>query len=235
MKYKLIMFDMDGTLLPMNQEEFVNGYFSMLCTKVINYIEPKRFVDAIWSGVEAMGLSNGLKTNEDAFWDDFKHKTSLDIELIRPICDDFYRNDFKLAKKFTGDNKLARQAVSLAHKLSEHVVLATNPLFPLIAQETRLSFIDLKKEDFDYITAYEDQRFIKPDVRYYKEILNRYNAIPSECLMIGNDEKEDGYPCKKLGIDTYLVSDCLIKSDKYPYSGKSGTFNELIDFLREMV
>lgn len=234
MKYKLIMFDMDGTLLPMDQDEFVNGYFSLLCKKLINYIDPKQFVSAIWSGVKAMGLSEGLKTNRDAFWDDFCLKTNTERSVIEPICDDFYGGDFKLAKQFTGENKLAKEAVKLAHLKSEHVVLATNPLFPLVAQETRLSFIGLKKEDFDYITAYEDQKFIKPDTRYYEGILKRYDVKPSECLMIGNDEKEDAYPCNLLGIDCYIVDDCLIKSEKHPYSGKRGSFVDLIEYLKEL-
>ena len=234
MKYKLIMFDMDGTLLPMDQDEFVNGYFSLLSKKLIEYIDPKQFVSATWSGVRAMGLSNGLKTNEVAFWDDFCKKTNTDVNIIKPICDAFYGGDFKLAKQFTNENKLAKQAVELAKQASEYVVLATNPLFPLVAQEIRLSFIGLKKDYFDYITAYEDQRFIKPDTRYYEEILKKYNVKPSECLMIGNDEKEDGYPCGLLGIDCYIVDDCLIKSDEHPYIGKRGSFVDLIDFLKEL-
>ncbi len=235
MKYKLIMFDMDGTLLPMDQEEFINGYFSLLSKKVIDYLSPKEFVDATWSGVKAIGLSNGLKTNEEAFWDEFCKKTSTDINIIKPICDDFYSNDFKLAKKLTGENILARQVIELAKQISEHVILATNPLFPLLAQETRLSFIGLRKDDFDYITAYEDQRFIKPDTRYYEELLKKYNVKPSECLMIGNDEKEDGYPCALLGIDCYIVDDCLIRSDEHPFNGKRGSFVDLIDFLKGLV
>ncbi len=234
MKYKLIMFDMDGTLLPMAQDEFVNGYFTLLCKKVINYIEPKAFVDAIWSGVKAMGKSDGLKTNRDAFWDDFVLKTNLDRNIIEPICDEFYGNDFKKAKAFTGDNNLAVKAIELAHQKSEHVVLATNPLFPLAAQKTRLSFINLNKNDFDYITAYEDQRYIKPDTRYYGELLKKYNVNASECLMIGNDEKEDAYPCSELDIDCYIVNDCKIECPNHPHNGKNGTFEELIEFLKEL-
>lgn len=234
MKYKLIMFDMDGTLLPMNQDEFVNGYFSLLCKKLINYIEPKQFVSAIWSGVKAMGESNGLKTNRDAFWDDFCLKTNTNRKIIEPICDEFYANGFKDAKKFTGDNPLACEAIKLAHDKSEYVVLATNPLFPLVAQETRMSFIGLKKEDFDFVTAYEDQRYIKPNVKYYEEILKRFNVEASECFMIGNDEKEDAYPCSLLGIDCYMVSDCEIKCAEHPFTGKRGTFEELVEFLRRL-
>ncbi len=234
MKYKLIMFDMDGTLLPMDQDEFVNGYFSLLCKKLIEYIKPDDFVKAIWSGVAAMGKSNGLITNQEAFWQDFCLKTNTERSVIEPICDEFYGNDFKKAKAFTGDNKLAIDAIKLAHKKAEYVVLATNPLFPLVAQETRLSFINLNKDDFDFITAYETQRYIKPDTRYYMEILKKYNVSPNECLMIGNDEKEDAYPCVQLGIDCYIVNDCEIKSKEHPFSGKKGSFEEMLEFLKEL-
>ena len=30
---KAILFDLDGTLLPMNEEEFTKGYFKLLCKK----------------------------------------------------------------------------------------------------------------------------------------------------------------------------------------------------------
>ena len=39
MKYKLIMFDMDGTLLPMEQDTFVKGYFYLLCKEVADKID----------------------------------------------------------------------------------------------------------------------------------------------------------------------------------------------------
>ena len=95
-----------------------------------------------------------------------------------------------------------------------------------------MSFVGLDDKDFDYITAYEDQYFIKPDTRYYQALLDKYNVSPSECLMIGNDEHEDAYPCKNLGIDVYLVNDCAIRSEKHPYSGLEGSFSDLIDYLK---
>lgn len=226
------MFDMDGTLLPMDQDTFVNGYFSLLCRKVANKIEPKAFVSAIWSGVKAMGTSNGQVSNREAFWRDFESKTGLDRTYFETICDEFYAGDFKKAIAYTTANPLAKEAVLLSYKKAKHVVLATNPLFPLVAQKTRLSFIDLTADDFDYITAYEQQHYIKPDLRYYKSLLKQFDVKPSECLMIGNDENEDAYPCKELGIDFYLVNDCRIKSSQHPYNGINGSFSDLLDYLK---
>ena len=49
--------------------------------------------------------------------------------------------------------------------------------------------------------------------------------------MIGNDENEDMYGASVLGMDTFLVTDCLISRPEHPYSGKRGTFAELVEFL----
>lgn len=34
---KAILFDLDGTVLPMNEEEFTKGYFGLLCKKLVSY------------------------------------------------------------------------------------------------------------------------------------------------------------------------------------------------------
>ena len=65
-----IFFDLDGTLLPMrDQNAFVSFYLSILSKKVAPYnIEPKLFVKTIFDGVEAMVRSDGTLTNEDNFF-----------------------------------------------------------------------------------------------------------------------------------------------------------------------
>lgn len=231
MKYKAILFDMDGTLLPMNQKEFIEGYFKLLGEDLKEYIDFDLLVKALWSGTGAMYKNDGHKTNREVFWEDFIKLTNCDRNIVEPICDHFYGHRFKIAQEFVRNNYLAKKALYLAHKKANKVILATNPLFPLIAQETRLSFIDLKKDDFDYITAYEEEYSTKPNLKYYQDLLNRFNLLPNECLMIGNDVNEDMYPCISLGIDTYLVSDCLIDSNTYKYEGKRGNFKEMLEFL----
>lgn len=232
MKYKAILFDMDGTLLPMNQKEFVEGYFKLLYEDLNSYIDYESLVKALWSGTYAMYKNDGSKTNREVFWEDFINNTKLDRSIVEPICDKFYGSRFKIAQIYTKNNNLTKKALYLAHQKADIVLLATNPLFPLVAQETRLSFIDLNKSDFDYITAYEDQYYTKPNIKYYENLLNKFNLKASECLMIGNDVNEDMCPSITLGLDTYLVNDCLIDSDKYKYEGKRGNFKELLEFLK---
>ena len=45
-----VLFDLDGTLLPMDQEAFTTGYFKLLAKKLAPHgYEPKSLVDAIWA------------------------------------------------------------------------------------------------------------------------------------------------------------------------------------------
>ena len=72
MSIKMIMFDLDGTLLPMDMEEFTGGYFKLLAPKMIAYgYETDKLVKSIWHGTGAMVRNNGSCSNEEAFWKDF--------------------------------------------------------------------------------------------------------------------------------------------------------------------
>jgi len=52
MRPAAILFDLDGTLLPMDQDVFIGTYFASLAKKLstVGY-EPKQFVDAIWKSL----------------------------------------------------------------------------------------------------------------------------------------------------------------------------------------
>ena len=72
MSLKAILFDLDGTLLPMDQDAFTGGYFKLLAKKLAPYgYEPKALIDGIWSGTAAMVQNDGSESNESAFWKRF--------------------------------------------------------------------------------------------------------------------------------------------------------------------
>ena len=113
-------------------------------------------------------------------------------------------------------------------------MVATNPLFPLVAQEARLSWAGLNSDDFDYISHYENSRFCKPNLKYYEEILAKLDLNPAECLMVGNDVNEDIIAIE-LGMKVFLVTDCLLNPDNkdisvYPH----GNFDDLEQFFDEL-
>lgn len=233
MQYKAILFDMDGTLVPMDNDTFVKGYFKELAKKLSPLgIAPDALIAAVWAGTKAMMKNDGTKKNIEVFWDTFAEVTGKDVTEYRAMSDAFYVNEFMAARAYTMENPLACEAIHLAHKAADKVVCASNPLFPLTGQQTRMGWVGLQASDFDLITSYESDSFCKPNPKYFLSLCERLGAAPEECLLIGNDEEEDMHAASSVGMDCYLVTDCVIRREQCPWNGKAGTFTEMVEFLR---
>ena len=233
--YKAILFDMDGTLVPMDIDAFTNGYFKILCKKLAHHNIPNEtIVKCIWAGTKAMVMNDGNKTNEEVFWSKFETLIPGARKLLEEECKDFYGNEFQQAIVFTSPNPLAKEAVELVKAKGKTVVLATNPLFPMPGQVTRMHYVGLEPNDFAYVSSFECERFCKPNPLYYKDVLEKNNLKPEECLMVGNDEYEDAWSASQVGMDCYLITDCLIPSDKYHHEGNRGTFKEFFEYLKTL-
>ena len=68
-----ILFDLDGTLLPMDNDYFTKVYFHLLAQTAARwgYNDPKLLTAAVWKGVEAMVRNDGCRSNYDRFWFSF--------------------------------------------------------------------------------------------------------------------------------------------------------------------
>ena len=91
MKIKVIMFDLDGTLLPMDQEIFIKAYFKGVVDKMkpIGY-EAQHLVESIWLGTKAMIENEGNNTNEMVFWETMKHIYGEMVIEDKAYFDKFY-------------------------------------------------------------------------------------------------------------------------------------------------
>lgn len=232
MKYKAILFDLDGTLLPMDQDIFTKTYFNGLVKKLVPYgYEKDSVISAIWSGVKAMVMNDGSQLNESAFWERFKEILGEKVISDKPLLDEYYENDFDNVKEVCGYSDYSDYIVKKLKEKGIKVVLATNPLFPYIATNKRMGWAGLNAEDFELITTYENSRFCKPNPEYYNEIIKKINISPENLLMVGNDVSED-MVASSLGMDVFLLEDCIINKDNtdtscYP----KGSFKELMDFI----
>ena len=69
---KVVLFDLDGTLLPMDFDVFVKAYFGGVARKLAaRGYDPQKLVASIWQATAAMIKNDGKKTNEAVFWDEF--------------------------------------------------------------------------------------------------------------------------------------------------------------------
>ncbi len=238
---KVILFDLDGTLLPMDQEKFTMAYFYALIKKLAELglpteseEEKKALVSAVWSGIYAMMKNDGSCTNEERFFLDFSTILNIDISYLKPQFDVFYQNEFNEISKVCGRNPTVSRVISDLKGRGYRVAVATNPLFPLKANEARLSWAGLSLSDFEYCTCYENSRFCKPKLEYYKEILKVLGVSAEECIMVGNDVKED-MVAKELGMDVFLITDYIINVenrniDEFPH----GSWADFEAYMEEM-
>ena len=171
---KAVLFDLDGTLLPMNEDEFKKVYFGAVYQKVKHFgYKPEDLVNAIWFGTKAMVKNDGTMPNEERFWQAFSTIYPDSRQRDEKEFNDFYHNDFP---------KLA--------------FACAMPIQPLAAP-------------------------------FIKELKNR----GYEVIMIGNDVREDMI-VNKLGIDSYLITDCLLNLDNEDINKyKHGTFKEIMDLV----
>ena len=107
-----VLFDLDGTLLPMDQNEFVKEYFKHLARKLAPHgYEAGALVDAVWKGTAAMIRNDGSRSNEDAFWSEFANILGEDALADKPLFDEFYMNEFENARGVCGFNPAAAGTV----------------------------------------------------------------------------------------------------------------------------
>ena len=227
-----VLFDLDGTLLPMELDQFLESYFELLGRKLAKHgYDPEAVTDGMWEGVNAMIANDGSRTNEEAFWDAFCKEAGHDMRSEMPLFQDFYENEFHGTKAACGFDPKAVEAVAAIKAKGLRVVLATNPLYPSIATENRIRWAGFQPEDFEIYTTYEDTYHCKPNPAYYQDILDKLGLKAEECLMVGNDAIED-MAAAKIGIKVFLLPKYLINRknldlSRYP----QGSFDDLLAYI----
>jgi FMN phosphatase YigB (HAD superfamily) len=229
---KTILFDLDGTLLPLEMEEFLEAYIysiSSFCAKLIN---PELFIPHLLESTEKMVRNDGKMTNEKLFMASFLPPLGLKKDEAYAMFEEYYLTEFSKLKAYTKPSSFVPQVVETALEKGYQIVLATNPLFPRLAIEERMRWASILDFPWLHITSYETSRFCKPNPRYFEDISTLLKLKPEECWMVGNDSQED-MVAGELGFRTYLVTDNLIsKGNSYIKPDKTGTLREFLLFMQ---
>lgn len=233
MALKAILFDLDGTLLPLDQDQFVETYFKSITAFMAGHgYDSKEIFDTVWKGTYAMMKNTGTKPNEAVFWDTVSGIYGEKIRQDMPLFEAFYQQEFDCLRSICGFDPKAARTVRKLKEEGYQVVLATNPVFPAVATEKRIRWAGLEPEDFAFVTTYENSSYAKPNLDYYREVLKRLNLAPEECLMVGNDTDDD-MPAGMLGMQVFLLPACLLnKSGKSLSAYPQGDFDDLLAYIR---
>ncbi len=201
-----ILFDLDNTLILFDESEFYAHYMPKLARWFDDLIPPDQFAGHLLRAVHALADSTGDQLNVDLFLSRFATGLAIDGKRLWPRFLDFYQHAYDQLKPRVGRPAgladVWRQVCRRPYKR----VLASNPLFPLAVQATRLKWGGLDADQFDWVTHIENMRFCKPNPGYYLQICEQIGVAPSHCLMIGNDSVYD-LAAAQAGMKTYLTTD----------------------------
>lgn len=210
----VILFDLDGTLLPMDMKKFEQAYFQGLCRSLPEF-QPEELIRLVWSGTRAMVRNDGSRTNREAFAETFSRESGMDYFSHEERFLQYYRTEFQRCAEVCPISGLSREIVHTLQGKGYTVAIATNPIFPEIATASRLRWLGLEAADFPLVTTFENSFCAKPNPGFYREVCSRLGVQPEDCIMIGNDVEEDGC-ARLLGMEVLLVTDFLLNARNLP-------------------
>ena len=169
--YRAVFFDLDGTLLPLDMDRFMGGYYLALKGFVAERgHDPKAFADALNAGIYAMAGDHPGVTNCDCFWSVFLERMgSGDAAAWHELLDEFYETDFGEIGSGMPPEPLSAEVVETLRAKGYPVALTTMPMFPIRATQWRLNWGDLDPAWFERITVYDNSTAIKPHPAYFEE------------------------------------------------------------------
>lgn len=229
-----ILFDLDGTLLPMDIILFEKIYFEELAKDFADIMSPKELAKNIWSSTKIMVQNTEHTTNEEIFMADFTARMNIELPILQKRFDDFYDTSFFKIKESVIDIKCIKESVNILKSKGYTVALATNPLFPKKAIHHRINWAGFEPDDFSYISTFEKNHYCKPQLKYYEEILKDIDKKAEDCLMVGNDVQED-LIAKNLGIKTYLITNNLLHRTKEKIiTDHIGEYEDFYEFVKNL-
>jgi FMN phosphatase YigB (HAD superfamily) len=207
---RAVLFDLDDTLLGNAMDTFLPAYFQALTRYLDHLIPPERLMADLMRATKVMNDNHHPKrTNEEAFASVFYPALQQDRSTVESAFKRFYAEEFPRLRRLTRRRPEAHSLVTSALKQGLQVAIATNPMFPRVAVEERLAWAGVPVEQFDYalVTTYENMHATKAHLAYYREILEKLERRPGECLMVGDSWRMDVVPASAVGLPVYWLTE----------------------------
>jgi len=204
-----VLFDLDNTLILFEEVVFFEHYTKKLYLAFKDMMAPAEFTQRLIHSTQMMVKNNGKMNNADFFIKDFANGTIVGEKDLWKRFENFYEHEFEQFKPLMKPLDGAREVISYIENSGLKMVIASNPMFPINVQQSRLRWAGLADFHFDLIAAAENSTYVKPRLEYYFQICEKIDLSPENCLMVGNDPFNDMIAAKT-GMKTYLTTDAVI-------------------------
>lgn len=229
-----ILFDLDGTLLPMDNDVFLKTYVGSISKYFSDIVDPMKFSKALLEASELTIRNGDQETNDIVYMKYFGELLGVNTDEYYQKFYDYYDHEFDICKQATKQSEEIIKAVSILKEKGYDIVIATNPLLPLKANLKRIQWAGLDPNDFLHITSFEGCTSCKPRKEFYIEILNEIGKTVEECIMVGNDTIDD-LSVSQIGMETYLITDCIINhSNELFKPTNTGSYHDFLGFVRSL-
>ncbi len=202
-----LLLDLDDTLLHNSMDDFLPRYFSALMEAVSHLEPPQEFLRALHFATQRMMRNTDpTRTNEQVFWYEFEPMLTVERATIEPVLARFYEEEFPALQGTTERVEGAQALLAAAKEAGWKVAVATNPVFPLRAQQHRIAWAGLEAEGFDFITSYENMTSTKPHAPYFSQIADALGVPAAQCVMAGNHLSNDLVGAAEVGMRTFWAN-----------------------------
>ena len=198
-----VLLDLDNTMVLYDETAYVEQYFERLIPWFSDLFSEKELTERVMTATRGLRENSGRVNNREFFLDRFDADGAAGRDQVWERFMGFYAEGYPGIQVTASAPSGLQEVLSRLSRSNLKLVLASNPVFPLIAQETRMGWADIVSSHFDLFTHIENMFFVKPHVGYYRQICDMLRVHPASCLMVGNDPVAD----MEAGLKTYLTTD----------------------------
>ena len=203
-----VLFDLDGTLLDIDLQDFLARYFEALGVLLAGITGDRSRADdalaAVNEATYAMMLPHTGTLNSEIFFKEFERIAGFDLLAHSAELDRFYEDEFPRLRAEAMPAAGTRQALDAARIAGCRIAIATNPIFPAAAIEQRMRWAGVDPDEVDAITSFELMGATKPHPLYFRQTAAMLGLDPGECIMVGDDRVLD-MAAADVGMRTYYV------------------------------
>jgi HAD superfamily hydrolase (TIGR01509 family) len=200
-----VLFDLDGTLLPLDFDRFLPRYLKLLQQWFAARLPGVDVIGPVMASTQVLMKNDGGRTNEELLWGDFLPRFAVPRRELERLFLEFYREGFPTLGAGITPEPGAAALVEECRRRGLKVILATNPVFLRSVIDERVRWAGLDAVRFDLVTSLERMRYCKPHPGYFRQITEELGLEAGACLMVGNDIRMDLKPAAAVGMKTCLV------------------------------